>query len=966
MKPYIRLFLMITAAMMSIASVNAAPIDADAAQHAAQQFLYSQPGKRMTPPNATMKLVHAEYTTDNAKVADYYVFNIENEQGFVIISGDDRTRSVLAYGDGNIDMKRIPANMQWLLDQYKQQMECLRSHPDIQPSTATTNDVTIEPMITCHWGQTEPYYNQCPVMNGKYCYTGCVATAMAQVMYYWKYPEELPALPAYFTLTTRLSLPALPATTADWDNMIDFYYNNYTSAQVDAVATLMRYCGQACMMEYSDEGSGSNEDNKLLAMKRFGYNADAYKVRRDDYTAEQWDALLLEDLSNGRPVLYRGTGSGGGHAFIIDGCQGNMYHVNWGYDGGYEGYFSLDVLGNNYFSYEFNQGMLHNIYPDEMGPARPVYDVEKDGIYYKIYGDEASVSVRDARFNSYSGDVAIPASISLDGRNYPVTTIGDYAFSDCEALTSVTMPNSVTTTGTGCFMFSPNLKQVTLSESLSALGSYLFDGCSSLSEVTIPSSVSVIGNCAFAHCPSLSHVNIHEGVTTIDPYAFSNCYSLQEVKIPSSVTHIDYYAFSMCNGLKRLELGDGNLLIDYAAFAFCEGLNKLDFGHGNVHIGSYAFSCCPSLAEVTFTPSVKSIGDVAFSFCDALERVTFDRNQAVIGQEVFYACNRLNRLDITDLTSWCGIQFQDKYSNPLYKTHQIYLNNEEITELHIPEGLTAIGNNTFAGGSNITSAYFPLSLKAIGADAFTGCTAMTSVHIGDLKTWCGIDFDNDQANPIGNGATLYVDGEKITELTIPASVTAISKNAFVRCNQLTSASIGNDVETIGDGAFYNCGSLTQVNIGDNVKSIGEKAFSICTGLKEVTLGSGLETLGSKAFSSSMVISDITCKAMTPPAITDKGCWANGVYKKANLKVPREALEAYQNDNIWKSFVHIEAIIDKIVGDVNLDGEISIADVNTLIDNLLTSYSTDPVYDVNGDGEIGIADVNALIDLILQQ
>ena len=197
-------------------------------------------------------------------------------------------------------------------------------------------------------------------------------------------------------------------------------------------------------------------------------------------------------------------------------------------------------------------------------------------------------------------------------------------------------------------------------------------------------------------------------------------------------------------------------------------------------------------------------------------------------------------------------------------------------------------------------------------------------------------------------------------------MTAIGNNAFVRCNQLTSANIGNDVETIGDGAFYNCGNLTQVNIGDNVKSIGEKAFSICTSLKEVTLGSGLETLGSKAFSSSMVISSITCKALTPPAITDKGCWANGVYKKAHLKVPQEALEAYQNGDIWKSFVNIEAIIDKIVGDVNLDGEVTISDVNALIDNLLTPYSSDSVYDVNGDGEIGIADVNALIELIMQQ
>ena len=966
MKPYILHSLMIAAAMMTAASASAAPIDADGAQLAAQQFINSQSGKRLTAPNAVMKLAHTEFAAQNAKEADYYVFNIEDEQGFVIVSGDDRTRSVLAYGDGNIDMKHIPANMQWLLDQYKRQMECLRSHPDIQPSTASTNDITIEPMITCHWGQGTPYNSQCPVMNGKYCYTGCVATSMAQVMYYWKYPEELPALPAYSTLTTDLSLSALPAVNVDWDNMIDFYYYNYTTAQVDAVATLMRYCGQACMMEYSDEGSGSNEDNKLLAMKRFGYNADAYSVRRDDCTAEQWDALLLEDLSNGRPVLYRGTGSDGGHAFVIDGCQGNLYHVNWGYDGSYEGYFSLDVLGNNYFSYEFNQGMLHNICPDEMGAARPAYDVEKDGIYYKIDGDEASVSVRDARFNSYSGDVVIPASISMDGKNYPVTAIGDYAFSDCEALTSVTMPNSITTTGTGCFMLSPNLKRVTLSENLSTLGSYLFNGCSSLSEVTIPSSVSKISSCAFAHCPSLSQVNINEGITTIEPYAFSNCYGLQELKIPSSVTHIDYFAFYLCNGLKRLELGDGNLLIDYAAFAYCEGLNELDFGHGNVNIGIYAFSCCPSLTEVTLTPSVKSIGDVAFSYCDALERVIFDRNQAVIGQDVFYACGKLNRLEITDLASWCGIQFQNKNSNPLYLTHQIYLNNEEITELHIPEGVTAIGSNSFAGGTHITSVHFPTSLNTIGTDAFTGCTSMSSTHVGSLKTWCGINFDNDQANPLSNGATLIADGETITALTIPAGVTAIGNNAFVRCNQLTSANIGNDVETIGDGAFYNCGNLTQVNIGDNVKSIGEKAFSICTSLTEVTLGSGLETLGSKAFSSSMVISVITCKAMTPPAITDKSCWANGVYKKAILKVPQEALEAYQNGDIWKSFVHIEAIINKIVGDVNLDGEVTISDVNALIDNLLTPYSTDSVYDVNGDGEIGIADVNALIELIMQQ
>ena len=254
--------LMLVAMALTMATMTAANVDSRAAQARAVQFMNTLSGTRMMASNANMKLSHAEPSVVNAKANDFYVFNYDGG-GYVIVSGDDRAEEILGYGDGYLDMNNIPSNMRWWLGQYKEQIEFLIKNPNLQvmksgnTSTMLTAS-TVAPMLTCIWDQTEPFWNQCPTYNGSKCYTGCVATAMAQVMYYWKYPAQLPALSSYTTAASpRFNVPALPGITLDWDNMIDDYTGSYTTAQANAVAWLMRYCGQSCQMMYRPDGSGA-------------------------------------------------------------------------------------------------------------------------------------------------------------------------------------------------------------------------------------------------------------------------------------------------------------------------------------------------------------------------------------------------------------------------------------------------------------------------------------------------------------------------------------------------------------------------------------------------------------------------------------------------------------------------------------------------------------------------------------
>lgn len=344
----------------------AAGIDAAGARTRALQFLNSQQRNILSANPQQLSLVHTEKSKADARLADYYVFNADDGSAFVIVAGDDRAAGVLACGNHAIDMDDVPCNMQWLLDHYSKQMDYLRAHPDVPVMAAAgQNSVVVSPLVSCTWNQRAPFYNQCPTSGTQHCLTGCVATAMAQVMYYWKYPAQAPALDGYTSEVNGATVDALPGGTFDWDNMLDVYPTNATAQQKDAVAMLMRYCGQACHMGYGTSASGAYSDDELEGMKTFGYNNDAVLLDRDDFTAGEWAAMIEQQLAAGCPILYGGVDAdkNAGHAFVVDGCGGGMYHINWGWSGSGDGYFVLDAFTTMNLQYSSEQQMLYQVYP---------------------------------------------------------------------------------------------------------------------------------------------------------------------------------------------------------------------------------------------------------------------------------------------------------------------------------------------------------------------------------------------------------------------------------------------------------------------------------------------------------------------------------------------------------------------------------------------------------------------------
>ena len=217
----------------------------------------------------------------------------------------------------------------------------------------------IDTLVTALWGQGSDTYNPknpynafCPTVDGRLSVTGCSATALAQVLYYHKWPQEPIAepLPGY-TTALNLEVEELPAISFDWQNMVDDYTKETTQQQQEAVATLMCYCGQSIQMNYSPDGSAADYYDVDMLVTLFGYDQELYSACADNYTVSGWDNLIYNELREGRPIVYGGYSTGGGHSFVIDGYQVNggtgYYHINWGWRGMDNGYFKIALLDSN-------------------------------------------------------------------------------------------------------------------------------------------------------------------------------------------------------------------------------------------------------------------------------------------------------------------------------------------------------------------------------------------------------------------------------------------------------------------------------------------------------------------------------------------------------------------------------------------------------------------------------------------
>ena len=436
----------------------AQPITEQEAAERALQFIRkhnpSSRARAMVRANSTQMLEAVKVETDKI-----YAFNMKGG-GYVIASGDSRALPVLGYSDsGSIDWTNMPENMRAWLKGYEEAIATLGSTSDFADGNLLTADgkqtsstrlarTAIEPMVTTQWGQLAPYWNKIPLYDGdnpdkhgKNCMTGCVATAMAQIMKFHEWPNaETKAIPAYDQETyydgnwKMWHFDELPPIIFDWANMIDRHVVKDdvtgektvvgTEAQQDAVATLMRYCAQAGETELTPDVSTTLATMIPRAYYYLGYAPSVQYIRRAFYGIDEWEELIYNELSARRPVQYGGNDDSGGHAFVCDGYDGDgMFHINWGWSGEDDGYYSLSVL-NPYYDASLGRATRlgfcrsHNAVIGIQPPS--------EGIVPPLPG---RVEIYDI---SLASDSVVTYNFYLGGTTYPEPT-QDYALGTIEA-----------------------------------------------------------------------------------------------------------------------------------------------------------------------------------------------------------------------------------------------------------------------------------------------------------------------------------------------------------------------------------------------------------------------------------------------------------------------------------------------------------------------------------------------------
>lgn len=443
---------------------------------------------------------------------------------------------------------------------------------------------------------------------------------------------------------------------------------------------------------------------------------------------------------------------------------------------------------------------------------------------YALY-DDYTACVTGFSYGRNITNCVIPASIK-EYKDSPITfrvnSIGRCAFEDNKSLVSIVIPETVT-----------------------HIWPEAFRGCTGITSMKIPDSVVIIDEAAFSGCTSLSSVQFGNSITTIGGGAFINCTELTDLQIPNSVKTIGYRAFEGCTGLTSISLGNSLVEIGAAAFRDCKGLTTVEIPNSVKTIGDCVFDNCCKLLSLTISDSVEYIGAEAFIKCTALNSVRIGRSVTHIGRDAFGRgdfgnCENLKRVYINDLSTWCNIDFEDPTSNPTYFSHSLYLNDSEITELVVPNFVTAIKKY-----------------------AFINC-------------------------------------EKFSSALISNTVESIEKHAFSQCRKLKSVVFPNSLVTIGECSFEGCHTLQSIIIPNSVMTIGKCAFYACDNIISLTIGQGVSDIGEYAFLGSYNLKNIYSKNMIPPLAHGDTFSNYGAY--CTLYVPIGCTEVYKNTNPWSMYL----------------------------------------------------------------
>lgn len=590
-----RHFLFLAAALVPLTAI-AQQVSSEAAMEIALQFGKAQAGA-MQASSRNNETVTLTYTAQTGRNNDFYVFNYPDNKGFVIVSADTRTlQPVLAYSlQGSFDSGNIPSNAASVLSSYQEQIESLRTDnagkkaPFLDPIPGATT-IVVEPLIKTRWNQRMPYNGLCPIDRkyGQLSVTGCIATAMAQVMNYWKWPEKGHGMHYNYNDTTLFV--NYDESVYDWNNTREEYNMDEDSAQTANIQKIMFDCGIAANMIYSCTGSSAfDTDISRALMTYFNYSSSTRLVLYNDIYAEYdnpdsvWISILKNEIDASRPVIMSGQDyvNGGGHAFICDGYDNRDYfHFNFGWGGFLDAYYLTSAINLSDGSrYNWEQSITIGIEPDLSGEWLDGYPV-----CHTVFGN---LGVLDNIVTPYDTMhvLDIPESAVIDGKEYPVSIVATYAFFNNPFISEVKIPSSVYQLQDYCFYNCSGLETVQIPRSVIYFDYGVFGGCNNLKRL------SVVRNNPYLYSPTNSNAVMERGSDRL----LQGC---NYTVIPSETCIIGSNSFEGFDGIETVVLPENVTDIESEAFYNCSNLKSVTLNAHIEAIGRDAFSKCPSLKDV--------------------------------------------------------------------------------------------------------------------------------------------------------------------------------------------------------------------------------------------------------------------------------------------------------------------------------------------------------------------------------
>lgn len=548
------------------------------------------------------------------------------------------------------------------------------------------------------------------------------------------------------------------------------------------------------------------------------------------------------------------------------------------------------------------------------------YDCEVDGIYYnRLSADELEVTFGvDNQGNKvkYSGNIVIPETVTYREKLFKVTKIGYMAFSECSALTSISIPQSITILPDHCFYGCSSLSSISIPQSMKTIGVGVFYECKALSNVILPEGITSINNKLFYGCEQLESITIPQTTTSIGESAFEGCIGMTTITLPEQLSSIGKCAFKNCSSLLAIHLPEGVKSLGENTFENCSSLNTVVLPSNLKSIPKMAFCKCKGLEQLNLPEELVAIDDYAFMDCISLSKVSMPQNVYRIGLGAYRNCSSLKKVIVNDMDAWCGIIFVSQDSNPLFHAQHLYSDDDtEIKTLMLSS--RRIKDYTFYKAENISSIYIigdGSIIPEISNHTFgSSCYTWTDLYVPEGKKEefsnadCWRNFKSISESDfcvltdgircrIKNSkeaeVTKPVDGESYSgDIVIPESVsfagidfkiTSIGKQAFYYCENGTSVTIPNSITYIGKETFYRCRGLTSVTIPNSVTSIGERAFEGCSGLTSFVIPNSISSIENYVFEgcSGLIFIDF------PKTISSIGEWAfAGCNSLTSINIP---------------------------------------------------------------------------------